>query len=138
MRMMWKKYAVSSGIALLIAFLVAMSKGFFGESPSVNVQILADSFFVPGVLMTLFAGMMFISGEGGLIGIGFVLRNMVLTFIPMGRAKHEVYADYRARKLAKVKKGGIRYVLVPGLVFLAIGISLSCYWYAAYYSGYSM
>lgn len=138
MRTMWKKYAISSGIALLIAFLVAMSKGFFGESPSVNVQILADSFFVPGVLMTLFAGMMFISGEGGLIGIGFVLRNMVLTFIPMGRAKHEVYADYRARKLAKVKKGGIRYVLVPGLVFLAIGISLSCYWYAAYYSGYSM
>lgn len=138
MRTTWKKYAVSICIELLIAFLVAMSKGFFGDSTAVNVQILADSFFVPGVLMTLFAGMMFISGEGGLIGIGFVLRNVVLTLIPMGRAKHEVYADYRARKMAKVKKGGIRYVLVPGLVFLAIGISLSYYWYAAYYSGYAL
>lgn len=138
MRAAWKKYAASIGIELLMAFLVVMSKGFFSESPSVNVQILADSFFVPGVLMTLFAGMMFISGEGGLISIGFVLRNVVLSFFPMGRAKHEVYADYRARKIAKAKKSGIRYVLVPGLIFLAIGIGLSLYWSAAYYSGYNM
>ncbi len=138
MKASWKKYAVSIGVELLMAFLVVMSKGFFSESPSVNVQILADAFFVPGVLMTLFAGMMFISGEGGLIGIGFVIRNAVLSLIPMGRAKHEVYADYRARKMAKAKKGGVRYVLLPGLAFLAIGIALSCYWSTAYYSGFSM
>lgn len=138
MRATWEKYAASIGIELLIAFLVAMSKGFFGESASVNVQILADSFFVPGVLMTLFAGMMFISGEGALIGISFVLRNVVLAFIPMGRAKHEAYADYRARKLTKTQKSGIRYVLLPGLAFLVIGIALSLYWSVAYYGGYSM
>ncbi len=138
MRAAWKKYAAGIGIALLMAFLVAMSKGFFSESASVNMQMLADSFFVPGVLMTLFAGMMFISGEGALIGISYVLRNVVLYFIPMGRAKHETYADYRARKLTKAKKSGIRYVLVPGLAFLIIGIALSLYWSAAYYSGYQM
>ena len=45
-----------------------------------------------------------IDNKGALIGIGFVLRNVVLAFIPMGRARHELYADYRARKLSEAKK----------------------------------
>ena len=80
------KYAVCFGIEVFVAFLVIWSKGFFTERIAVNLQILADAFFVPGVLMSLFAGMLYVSGEGALIGIGFVLRNVVLTFIPMGRA----------------------------------------------------
>ena len=85
---------------MFIAFLVIWTKGFFTDRAAVNVQILADAFFVSGILMTLFAGMLYISGEGALLGIGFILRNVVLTFIPMGRMKHEKYADYRARKLS--------------------------------------
>ena len=84
--------------------------------------------------MTLFAGMMYVSGEGALLGIGFVLRNVVLAFIPMGRAKHEVYADYRARKLKEAKKHNNSYILVTGLVFLFIGIVFTVIWYAAFYN----
>lgn len=123
-----KKYGICVGIELLIAFLVIWSKGFFAHSAAVNIQILSDAFFVSGILMTLFAGMMFVSGEGALIGIGFVLRNAFLTFIPMGRAKQERYADYRARKLGTAKKSGIRYVLVTGLIFLTIGIIFTVIW----------
>ena len=64
------KYAICVGIELLIGFLVIWSKGFFVHSPAVNLQILADAFFVPGVLTTLFAGLLYVSGEGALIGIG--------------------------------------------------------------------
>ena len=123
-----KKYGICVGIELLIAFLVIWSKGFFAHSAAVNIQILSDAFFVSGILMTLFAGMMFVSGEGALIGIGFVLRNAFLTFIPMGRAKQERYADYRTRKLGTAKKSGIRYVLVTGLIFLTIGIIFTVIW----------
>ena len=90
-----RNYGICVGIEVLIGFLVVWSKGFFTQSAAVNVQILADAFFVAGILMTLFAGLMFVSSEGALIGIGFVLRNVVLAFIPMGRTKHEKYADYR-------------------------------------------
>ena len=114
------KYAVCFGIEVFIAFLVIWSKGFFTHSIAVNIQILSDAFFVSGVLMTLFAGMMYVSSEGGLIGIGFVLRNVVLAFIPMGRAKHEKYADYRERKLSEAKNQSFRHILVTGLIFLAI------------------
>jgi hypothetical protein len=118
----------------VIAFLVIWSKGFFTDSAAVNLQILADAFFVAGILMTLFAGMIFISGEGALIGIGFVLRNVVLAFIPMGRARHELYADYRARKLSEAKKWDNSSILVTGLSFLLIGIALTAIWYVRFYN----
>ncbi|MBQ7152729.1 MAG: DUF3899 domain-containing protein [Clostridia bacterium] len=123
------KYAICVGVELLIGFLVIWSKGFFAHSTAVNVQILADAFFVPGILMTLFAGFLYISGEGALIGIGFVLRNVVLAFVPMGRLKHEKYADYRARKLGSAKKRGSNCILITGLVFLLVGIVLTFVWY---------
>ncbi len=128
------KYAVCFGIEALIAFLVIWSKGFFTDRAAVNIQILSDAFFVSGVLMTLFAGMLYVTGEGALIGIGFVLRNAVLTFIPMGRIKHERYADYRERKLRGAKKQNTGCVLVTGLFFLAVGIVFTVIWYVKYYN----
>lgn len=129
-----RNYAICVGIEALIAFLVIWSKGFLVHSTAVNIQILSDAFFVSGILMTLFAGMMYISSEGALIGIGFVLRNVVLAFIPMGRARHELYADYRARKLSEAKKRSNSYVLVTGLIFLFIGIVFTVIWYTVFYN----
>ena len=129
-----RNYAICVGIEALIAFLVIWSKGFLTQSAAVNIQILSDAFFVSGVLMTLFAGMMYVSGEGALIGISFVLRNVVLAFIPMGRAKHELYADYRARKMRESKKHNDRCILVTGLIFLFIGVVFTVIWYVAFYN----
>lgn len=129
-----RNYGICVGIELVIAFCVIWSKGFFAHSAAVNVQILSDAFFVAGILMTLFACMMYISSEGALIGIGFVLRNVVLAFIPMGREKHELYADYRARKLKEAKKHSNSHILVTGLIFLSIGIILTTIWYLVFYN----
>ena len=129
-----RKYAVCFGIEALIAFFVIWSKGFFTDRAAVNIQILSDAFFVSGILMTLFACMLYISGEGGLIGIGFVLRNVVLAFIPMGRARHEKYADYRERKLSEAKKPGDHCMLFTGLFFLIIGIIFTAIWYVKFYN----
>jgi hypothetical protein len=84
--------------------------------------------------MTLFAGLLYVSSEGALIGIGFVLRNAVLAFIPMGRARQERYADYRERKLGEAKKRNDRCILVTGLFFLAIGTILTVVWYVKFYN----
>ena len=129
-----RNYAICVGIEIVIAFLVIWSRGFFTDRAAVNLQIFADAFFVAGILMTLFAGMMYVSGEGALIGIGFVLRNVVLAFIPMGRTRHELYADYRARKLSEAKKHDNRCILVTGLVFLFVGIVFTAIWYAVFYN----
>ena len=130
----FRNYGICVAIEVLIAFLVIWSKGFFAHSTAVNIQILSDAFFVSGILMTLFAGMLYISGEGALIGIGFVMRNVVLAFIPMGRERHERYADYRARKLGQRKARNTSCILVTGLVFLFIGIVFTVIWYCAFYN----
>jgi hypothetical protein len=129
-----RNYGICVAVEVLIAFLVIWSKGFFTDRASVNVQILADAFFVSGIVMTLFAGMMYVSSEGALIGIGFILRNVVLFFVPMGRTKHELYADYRERKLKEAKKHDTRCILVTGLIFLFIGIALTVIWNVVFYN----
>ena len=129
-----RNYAICVGIELVIAFLVIWSKGFFAHSLAVNIQILSDAFFVAGILMTLYAGLMYVSGEGALIGISYVLRNVVLAFVPMGRIKHERYVDYRERKLSEAKKQDNRCILVTGLVFLFIGIIFTVIWYIKFYN----
>ena len=128
------KYIICFAVASLITVAVFWSKGFFGHSVAVNIQILADGFFVSGILLTLFAGLMFVSGEGALIGIGFVLRNVVLAFIPMGRQRHEKYSDYRERKLNERKKTKDHSILVIGLLFLFVGIVFNVIWYVNFYN----
>ena len=128
------KYLVSFAIASIITVVVFWIKGFFTDSLAVNLQILSDGFVVSGLLFLAFAGMLFISGEGGLIGISFVLRNVFLAFIPLGRLKHEVYAKYRERKLKNAKEQDSRHILITGLIFLAFGIAFSGIWYVAFYN----
>lgn len=128
------KYLICFAVASLIALAVFAAKGFFVHSLAVNISILADGFFVSGILMTLFAGMLFISGEGGFIGIGFILRSVVLTFIPMGRKKHELYKDYRERKLKERRERKDRSVLLIGLLFLFTGIVFNIIWYVNFYN----
>jgi len=127
------KYIVCFAIASLITLAVFWIKGFFTDSLSVNLQILSDGFVVSGLILLAFAGMMFISGEGGLIGIGFVLRNVVLAMIPLGRLKHEVYAKYRERKMKELKENRNPAALVVGLLFLFVGILFTVIWYFKFY-----
>lgn len=128
------KYITCFAVASLITVAVFWSKGFFSHTVAVNIQILADGFFVSGILMTMFAGMMYISSEGALIGIGFVLRNVFLAFVPMGRLKHELYKDYRERKLREMKKPKDRCVLLTGLLFLFVGVVFNVIWYVNFYN----
>ncbi len=129
-----RNYAICVCIEALIAFIVIWIKGFFTDSASVNLQILSDAFFVAGTLMVLYAGFVYVSGEGALVGLKFFLRNVFLAFIPMGRAKYERYIDYRERMLEETKKRQKSHILITGLVFLFIGIGLTAIWYKMYYT----
>ncbi len=127
------KYLVCFAIASLITVVIFWIKGFFTDSLAVNLQILSDGFVVSGFMLVAFAGMIYISGEGGLIGVSYVLRNVFLAFIPMGRLKHEVYAKYRERKMKELKKSGDHCILLVGLLFLFVGIVFTVIWYVKFY-----
>jgi hypothetical protein len=128
------KYGLCFSVASLITLVVFWTKGFFTDRPEVNIQILADGFTVSGLMLTLFAGLLFVSREGALIGIGYVMRSVVLAFVPMGRMKHERYADYRARKLGDMKQPKDHCMLFTGLVFLLVGIIFTVIWNVKFYN----
>lgn len=139
------KWLICFGIASLITCIVILFRGFttpdlemkmeawtqgkmlFGLASTI-IQLLVDGFSVSGLLMTLVAGLIFVSGEGAFIGIGFIARSVVLTFLPMGRKKHELYKDYRERKLEELKKQKDICILGTGLLFLFIGIVFIIIW----------
>ena len=127
------EYLVYFVIAALITLAVFAIKGFFTDSLAVNLQILADGFVVSGLMILGFAGMMFISGEGGLIGVSYVLRNVILAFIPLGRLKYEVYAKYRERKMKELKESRDACPFIVGLIFLSVGILFTFIWYLKFY-----
>ena len=131
------KYGICFGVAAVITVLVFWVRGFFTDNAGVNLQILSDGFFVSAIVLLSYAGMMFISGEGALIGIGFVLRSVAQMFIPMGRKNHEFYGQYRERVLAEKKarkKSSDHCALIVGLAFLAISIIFSVIWYTNFYN----
>lgn len=131
---LWIKWLVCFGVASLITLGVFFIKNFFTDNVGRNIQVLADGFSVSGLLMTMFAGLLFVSGEGAFIGIGFIMRSVALTFIPMGRKKHELYRDYRERKVKELKKQSDVCVLVTGLVFLFVGIVFNVIWLVCFYN----
>lgn len=128
------KYGTCFGIASLITFIIFWIKGFFTDSIAVNIQILSDGFSISGMVFLFAAGMMYISGEGGLIGIGYAMKSVVYFFIPMSRKNHERYADYRERKLGKERRKGDHCILVTGIVFFAVGVIMSVVWYTGFYN----
>ena len=128
------KYAICFSVASLITVAVFWIKGFFTDRIEVNVQILADGFTVSGLILTLFAGLLFVSREGALIGIGYVMRSVVQAFVPMGRMKHERYAEYRERKLGNMKKTSDHSMLITGLVFLLVGVIFTVIWNVKFYN----
>lgn len=123
------------GVASLITVGVFALKGFFTDDLGKNLMVLADGFFVSGILVSLFAGLLFVSSQGALLGIGFILRNVVLTwFVPMGRKKQELFGDYRERKMKELKKAFDFAMLIVGLAFLAAGIVFNVIWYVKFYN----
>lgn len=123
-----KRYGICFGVASLIAFIVFWINGFFVHTTAVNLQIAADGLSIAGLLLLLFAGMMYISGEGGLLGIGYVMQCVVQAFVPMGRKHHESYAQYRERKLGRAKKPGDNCIFITGMIFLIVGVILLFIW----------
>ena len=130
----WIRFLICFGVAAAISVAIFAIQGFFTDNIGVNLQVLADGFSVSGALLLMYAGMMFISKEGALLGISYALRNAALTFIPGGRAKQELYKDYRERKMSKDRKSADVCVWIVGAIFFAVGLALTLIWYVKFYN----
>ncbi|MBR5712003.1 MAG: DUF3899 domain-containing protein [Lachnospiraceae bacterium] len=115
-------YAVTTVIAALMAFGVYLTRGVTDASTDADrYRALCDSFTVPGVLLLAFGALLWVAGEGALVGVTWLVKNAILMLIP-GKALDRVsYAEYLAEHQAK-KKGPHVCIFVVGAVFVLIAV----------------
>lgn len=114
------KYLATALICLFISLLIASSRDLFStDDKKVLYHILADSTFIPGVLMFGIGVLVFSSNEGTFDMIAYGVKNaFLIIFSP--RTSKETFYEYRQRK-SEVKKP-YKPLLLVGIVFIIISI----------------
>ena len=123
------KYLICFCVAAVMVVIVMAIGKFDFDGPKTSMRLLHDCFFSVGALMSLFAGLLYASGEGAFLGIGYALKGAIRVFVPVWRKEHETFKDYRERKLAKPKPTGTRCILFTGLFFVAVSIIFLIIWH---------
>lgn len=122
----WLKYLITSVIGLAIAYLVVQVRGIWLASNSKDIiEIICDGFFVSGILLTCFGALIFCSSQGAFDGISYIFHVMFVghNWSKTNFKDRQTYREYVEEKNSKRANGmKIRFVLIVGLVFIAISL----------------
>ncbi len=118
------KYGISNGICLVFAIVYALKQNIFALSEVDAFRVLSDACFLPGILVLFLGLLMWLSKEGAMDGVGFVLSRAVHLLIPGGGLKHETYGEYVERKRGK-RSGSVLFMIITGAVFTVVGLIFS-------------
>lgn len=116
------KYGLSGGTCAAMVVIYAWLRD-FGTLPLVEKYlVLCDGFTLPGVLFLALGCMIWISAQGALDGIGYVVSYAVKMLIPGKKEEQERYYDYVERRREKRVKGYGFLFVVGGvcMVFVAV------------------
>lgn len=116
-------YAAAAVIALLITAAVALHQGFaFGQSPVLMCRFLSDGFFVSGLLLTGFGGLVWVSTTGFFDIFSYGFKSLLVLFSPLKKPhEHEKFYEYKVAKDAKRGKAK-PFLLVVGLACIALSL----------------
>ncbi|MBO5323493.1 MAG: DUF3899 domain-containing protein [Oscillospiraceae bacterium] len=108
------KYGASALICAAIVVGYALGEN-VAEQELVNVyRILSDAFTLPALLFLFSGALVWLSNQGSLDAIGYLLTAVVRFIIPGGRLTHEKYGDYVARRREK-NVTGYGFLFIVGL-----------------------
>ena len=119
------RYIITIAVGLAIALGIVLNGDVFHETnPLLIYRTLSDAFCVPGILITGFGLLIFCSNEGAFDGVTYAVKSFFNMF---RRNRGKTYASlYDYREAKGDKKLGFGYMVICGLVFLAVGIILNC------------
>lgn len=114
-----KKYLITSGLGLVGAFCIAISRDIFNQTdPSVIYGILSTSFFVPAVLIAGMGGLVFVSNEGAFDGLTYALTSFFDVFRKEKKNKYQTFYDYKQGKGDRDRSFG--FLLITGAGFFVL------------------
>lgn len=116
------RYLITTGVGMLIVLLIVLMKNGFTETDvTIALQIWCDAFFVSGVFLTC-GGLIVVASNGGVFDmLGYAVSLLWYTFKSSKvERKYKTFYDYREAR--KDRKRSVSYVLIVGLVLLAISV----------------
>lgn len=119
----YKEYSITTAIALVAGFLIALSRGIFQEDEiDMIITIISDSFFIPGVLLICVGLIVYASNEGLFLAISYGFKVIGRTFTAKKdeTLMNEKYHEYYARQIDK--KAKCKHFLIIGAVFVVISL----------------
>ena len=116
------RYLITTGVGMLIVLLIVLMKNGFTETDvEIAMQIWCDAFFVSGVFLTC-GGLIVVASNGGVFDmLGYAVSLLWYTFKSSKvERKYKTFYDYREAR--KDRKRSVSYVLIVGVVLLAISV----------------
>lgn len=126
------KYGTSILVCGLVAVFYVVSCDFGTLELVDQYRVLCDAFTIPGLMAILVGALLWVSGEGALDGVGYVLSYAFHALLPGSAHKGERYTDYKERKHAGKKLSGYGFLFVVGLVFVAVALVFFALFYSVY------
>ena len=113
------KYGITVLIGLIITVLAAIARGLTGSLPvALVMRYLSDGLFVPGVLLTGFGALTWISTTGFFDMFAYAGHSLLVLFSSLKNPKdHETFFEYKMAKEAKRGKPQI-FILLVGVGFI--------------------
>jgi hypothetical protein len=119
------KYLITSLVGLALVILIAFTKGILQvETQAQAMSILCDAFFAPGVLFAGFGLIVVASNAGAfdMLAYGFSLIFVLLKRNIKERKYKDFYEYSKAKEEKRKGRSSIAFILVVGLVMVAISM----------------
>lgn len=115
------QYGVTTVVALLIAFPIAVYRGFSADLAfSLNARYLSDGFFVAGLLLTGIGALIWVSSTGFFDIFIYGFKSLLVLFTALVKPKdHPTFYEYKLSR-EKGRRKGSCFILFVGLFFLAL------------------
>ncbi len=125
------KYTIAFCFAGLLANVYISMRDFAGAAKVDQYRMLCDAISLPGMLLVLFGGLMWVSGKGAVDGLAFAGKKLLNSLIPGNRIREEErYADYVERK-RESRKGGYGFLFISGGICVAVSVIFYVLYYTA-------
>lgn len=123
------KYLITAAFGAVLAFIVLLIKDVFHLSQTVDVmKALCDGFFVSGVLIACFGGLVFASNGGVFDMITYGVKNLFWLF-KKNPADRKYKDFYEYREAMKEKKRSYGYMVIVGLAYIAVSLIFLALYY---------
>ncbi len=116
------QYGISTAVGALISVWVMYIENLFGVEgyPAETVfTILADAFFVSGILLALFGALLWIATTGFFDGVSFAFRSAAHLFLPFLHLEKKSFYDYKTEKAGKRAPAQF-FLLIVGAGYLTL------------------